>query len=183
MKFTLRKKILALLGSEYSILDEKGNLVAYAKQKAFKLKEEINIFEDTTMTDPLIKINARNIIDFHATYDVIDGETNEKLGSFQRQGVKSMFRDEWHVLDVDDKQIGIVQEESGTLAFLRRFITNLIPQRFDLRIGEEDAGGFEQAFNLFRYVLEIDVNEKLLDRRMAFAMAVLLGVIEGRQSN
>jgi len=179
--YTLKKKFLSLMGSEFSIIDSKGEIQAYAKQKAFKLKEEINIFKDKAMKTPYLQIKARNIIDFQATYDISDISTNELLGALQRQGVKSMFRDEWHIINTEGKQIGIIQEESKLLAFFRRFISNIIPQKFDLRIGEVDAGGFQQAFNPILFSMEIDVNEELLDKRIAFAAAVMLGAVEGRQ--
>lgn len=181
MKYTLRRKILTLLGKEFSILDENGELVAYAKQKAFKLREEMHIFADREMKTPLVTIKARNIIDFSATYDITDAVTGEILGAMRRQGFRSMFRDEWRILSPGDNEVGVIQEESGALAIVRRLLTNIVPQRFDLRIGDKDAGGFQQQFNLLRYVLEIEVDESLLDRRMAFASAVLLGAVEGRQ--
>lgn len=181
MKYTLTRKILVLLGKEFRITDEQGIEVAYAKQKAFKLREELTIFSNSTMTEELVKIKARNILDFGATYDITDSKTGEKLGALRRMGIKSMFRDEWRILTAGDNEVGYIQEESGWMAFVRRFVTNLIPQRYDLRIGGTDAGGFEQVFSFIRYILEIDCNESLLDKRIAFAAAVLLGAIEGRQ--
>lgn len=181
MKYTLKRKIFVLLGKEFSIYDNEGKLVGYAKQKAFKLREELHIYSDNTMTVPLISMKARNIFDFGATYDIKDAVTGELLGSLRRMGVRSLFRDEWKILSNGDNEIGIIQEESGVLALVRRFLTNLVPQKFDLRIGGEDAGGFHQQFNIFQYILEIDVNEELLDKRLAFSAAVLLGAVEGRQ--
>ena len=181
MKYTLKRKFLVLLGKEFSISDEQGNLVGYAKQKAFKLREELNVYKDSSMKEPLISMKARNILDFGATYDIKDSVTGEQLGALRRMGIRSMFRDEWRILSNGDNEIGIIQEESGLLAFIRRFLSNLVPQRFDLRVGNDDAGGFQQTFNPFLYILEIDVNEQLLDKRLAFAAAVLIGAIEGRQ--
>lgn len=181
MKYTLKRKFFVLLGKEFSIVDENEKVLAYAKQKAFKLREEIHIYTDQTMTVPLLTIKARNIFDFGATFDVTDTKTGELLGALRRKGLRSMFRDEWHILTPGDNEIGIIQEESSLMAFVRRFLTNLVPQRFDLRVGGTDAGGFQQRFNLFMYILDVDVNETLLDKRIAFAAAVLLGAIEGRQ--
>jgi hypothetical protein len=181
MKYLLKKKFWALLGGEFVITNEQQEVVAFAKQKAFKLREEILVTTDIEKTQPLFSIKARNIIDFHGTYDIVDAQTGAFLGALRRKGFHSMIRDEWEVLAEGDRVIGIVKEESGALALVRRFLTNIIPQRYDLRIGEVDAGGFTQQFNLFLYNLEIDVDESLLDRRVAFATAILLGAIEGKQ--
>jgi len=181
MKYTLKRKFFVLLGKEFSILNESGALVAYAKQKAFKLREELHIFEDSTMKTPLLTMKARNILDFGATFDIIDDRSGKIIGALRRMGVRSIFRDEWRILSPGDMEIGIIQEESSTLAFIRRFLTNLVPQNYDVRVGAQDVGQFKQQFNLFQYILDIEVNEELLDKRMAFAAAVLLGAIEGRQ--
>ena len=181
MKYILKRKFFVLLGKEFTITDENNVLVAYAVQKAFKLKEELVIYADKEKTQPLVAMKARNILDFGATYDITDAVTGENLGAIRRMGLRSMFRDEWHILSTADQDIGIIQEESGYLAFIRRFVTNLVPQKYDLRIGEIDGGGFQQKFNLLQYEMEIDVNEALLDKRMAFSAGVLLGAVEGRQ--
>jgi len=181
MKYTLQRKFFVLLGKEFTILDEAGLVVGYAKQKAFKLREEIHIYADSTMQTPLISMKARNILDFGATFDIVDAVSGQSLGALRRMGIHSMFRDEWRILSPGDVEIGIIQEESGALAIIRRFLTNLIPQNYDVRIGEQDAGQLKQQFNFFRYVLDFEINEQLLDRRVAFAAAVLLGAIEGRQ--
>lgn len=181
MKYTLKRKFFVLLGKEFSILDSAGQLVGYAKQKAFKLREEIHIFADAEMKTPLVSMKARNILDFGATFDVVDDQTGQLLGALRRMGMRSLFRDEWRVLSPGGAELGVIQEESKLLAFVRRFMTNLVPQNYDLRIGDQDAGQFKQQFNLFQYTLDIEVNEELLSRKMAFAAAVLLGAIEGRQ--
>ncbi|PIY17094.1 hypothetical protein CO112_03955 [Candidatus Dojkabacteria bacterium CG_4_9_14_3_um_filter_150_Dojkabacteria_WS6_41_13] len=181
MKYTLTRKFFVLLGKEFSITDEQGVLVGYAKQKAFKLREELTIFSDREMKTPLVSMKARNILDFGATYDVHDEISGQTLGSFRRMGARSLFRDEWRIYAPNSEEIGIIQEESKILAFVRRFMTNIIPQNYDLRIGAEDAGGFKQRFNLIKYVLDFEVNEQLLNKYLAFAAAVLLGAIEGRQ--
>lgn len=181
MKYTLRRKFFVLLGKEFSITSEDGSLVGYAKQKAFKLREELTIFVDQAMTKPLVSIKARNIIDFNAIYDVVDAENGQNLGAIRRMGFRSMIRDEWHIYSPGDNELAIVQEESGALALVRRLLTNLVPQRFDIRVGTQDAGGFQQQFNPFRYVMDIEVNETLIDKRVAFACAVLLAAVEGRQ--
>lgn len=180
MKYLLKRKFFTLLGKEFTIYDDKDEVVAYAKQKAFKLKEEIQIYTNSTKSHLLASIKSRNIWDFGATYDVRD-DNGELLGAFRRLGVRSMFRDEWKILTPGDNEIGVIQEESSALALVRRLLTNIVPQKFDLRIGGSDIGGFQQQFNLLRYQLEIDVDETFLDKRMAFAAAVLIGAIEGRQ--
>jgi uncharacterized protein YxjI len=56
-------KILAIASQIY-IRDSSGNLLAYVKQKLFKLKEDINVFGDEGQTQLLYNIKADRVLDF-----------------------------------------------------------------------------------------------------------------------
>jgi hypothetical protein len=97
-----------------------------------------------------------------------------------------MVQDEWQVLDPSDQQIGILHEDSMALALLRRLLLGaLLPQNYDLLMGETRVADLRQRFNLFRYDLEIDCSmdtNHRLDRRLAIAAGILLATVEGKQS-
>ena len=98
--------------------------------------------------------------------------------------MKSIFKDEWLVLDNNNNEIGKIKEDNGGLAFLRRFITSLIPQTYYCFVGEYRAIKIKQKFNPFLYKIDIDFSSdtsNLLDRRLGISAAILLGAIEGRQ--
>ena len=110
-QYVIRRKVLKIFGAAFHIYDMAGNLAFYSKQKAFKLKEDIRIYGDQAMTSELLCIRARGVIDFGMTYDVIDSTTQQVVGSLKRKGLKSLFRDSWVILDVNDQEIGTMQEE------------------------------------------------------------------------
>jgi uncharacterized protein YxjI len=182
--YLVRKKLFSLLGSKFHIYDPDGNLVFYSKMKPLRLRENIRLYTGEDMRNEVLSIKARNIIDFSATYDVIDARINEKVGALKRRGFKSVLKDEWIFLDNEDREIGFIKEDSRLFAFLRRFITNIIPQEFHGYVKGTPVCTFKQHFNPF--VLKIsadfsgDVNG-LLDKRLGIAAAVLLCGIEGRQ--
>lgn len=183
-KYTIRREIFTI-GGKFRIYNQEGELALYCKQKAFKLKEDIRLFSDESMTEEIITISARNVIDFQAAYDVIDTIENVKVGALQRKGMKSIFRDEWVILDEYDHEIGIIKEDSGGMAFLRRFLSNLIPQNFDAIVGGEKVVDLKQHFNPFIYKMDIDFSfdrNNVLDRRLGVAAGVLIAAIEGRQN-
>lgn len=183
-QYVLKKQVLALTGTVriYNPLDQ---LVLFSQQKIFKLKEDIRIYADETKNRELLNIQARQIIDFSAYYDVIDSQYSTKVGGLRRKGFRSILQDEWEVFDPQEKPLGILKEDSLRQALLRRFLLGiLIPQNYDLNIGDERVADYKQRFQLFRYVLDIDfqmdTGEKL-DHRLGIAAAVLLATIEGRQ--
>jgi hypothetical protein len=183
--YEVSRKLFVLLGKEFRFLDGAGNLIAYSKQKAFKLKEDIRIYTDDTMTQELITIKARNIIDFSATYDVFDGITQQRIGSLKRAGLKSaMMQDEWAIKGTGDENLGQIREESWLLGLVRRNITNLIPQTYDIEFQGTWVGQAKQSWNLFFPKLRVNINQdpqRRLDRRLIAAGIVLVMAIEGKQ--
>jgi hypothetical protein len=184
-RYLVRRKILKLLGAAFHIYDSDGNLAFYSKQKAFKLKEDIRVYTDENMRIEVLTIQARSVIDFSAVYDVFDPINKVKVGSLKRKGMKSILKDEWIVMDVDDREIGLIQEDSTLLALVRRFLTNLIPQKYYGRVNGNTVCLFKQNFNPFVIKIDLDFSmdaQGLLDRRLGIAGAILLCAIEGKQS-
>jgi hypothetical protein len=108
-----------------------------------------------------------------------------KVGALRRKGLQSILRDEWEVLDVNDTVIGSLFEDSMGLALLRRFLTGLVPQNYDLLVNGVRVADYKQNFNPFTYELNIDFSMDTagqLDRRLGIAAGILLAAIEGRQS-
>lgn len=186
--YLIRRKVLKIFGSAFHIYDDQGNVVIYSKLKAFKLKENIRLFTDESMSTELLTINARSIIDFSATYDVYDPFTGETVGSVRRRGLSSIFRDEWVVMDPDDTEICTIKEDSMVKALVRRFIefaAPFMPQKYHGRVGDREVCTFQQHFNPFVMKINLDFaadHDDLLDRRLGLAAAVLLCAIEGKQN-
>ncbi len=184
-QFIFHKKFLKLAGGEFRVLDSKERLVLFSQQKAFKLREDIRVYSDETKSTEVLSITTQKIIDFSAAYEVVDSTNGETVGSLRRKGLKSILKDEWEILDPQGQVVGHVKEDSALLATLRRFLTNLIPQRYELVLQGSTVGSFHQHFNPFVYRATMDLSAdpgRLLDRRLAVAAGILLMAIEGRQN-
>jgi hypothetical protein len=183
VEFTIRRKVLTLLGAKFHIYDADEKLIGFCKQKAFKLKEDIRLYTDESMAEERLVIRARNVIDFSAAYDVVDSKRDKKVGALQRRGFKSMLRDEWVVLDESDGELGTVKEDSMGMALVRRFVLNILPQKFTLtdRDGNELAR-FRTHFNPFVHRMTVTVFPGTpINPYLILAGGVLLVAIEGRQ--
>lgn len=182
-QYLLKRQVFALTG-KFRVFDTAGRLLLFSEQKMFKLREDIRVYADEAKTQEVLAIKARQIVDFSAAYDVIDSSTGQKVGAMRRKGLKSILRDEWEVLDVNDNVRGVLVEDSMGLALLRRFLTNLVPQNYDMLFGETRVGDFKQNFNPFTYELNIDFSMDTagqVDRRLGIAAGILLAAVEGRQ--
>ena len=182
-RYLLKRQLLKLVGASFNLYDPGGTQVLQANQKGFKLKEDIRILGGPGLQQELVGIFARQIMDFSAAYDIVDLTTNTKIGAMRRKGLSSLVRDEWLVLDPWDREIGKVIEDSLALALVRRLLSNLVPQNYDLLLGSSRAVDLKQNFNPFSYHLNVifEVPSAQFDRRMGVAAAVLLAAIEGRQ--
>ncbi|MFN2149323.1 MAG: hypothetical protein ACK2T2_13115 [Anaerolineales bacterium] len=184
--YELKRQVLALTG-KIRIYGPDGALNLYSEQKMFRLREDIRVYEDETKIHELLWIQARQVIDFAAAYDVIDSTMSQKIGVLRRKGWRSLTLDTWEILDAFDRPIGMLHEDSLGRALLRRLLLGtLLPQQYDLLLNDgSSAGTFRQHFNLFRYELALDFRAAVegLDRRLGLAAAILLAIIEGKQKN
>ena len=70
------------------------------------------------------------------------------------------------------------------MALVRRYLANIIPQKFNITIGDQPVGIAKQTWNPFLPQMRVDFSAdtgKKLDRRLGLAAVVLLQVIEGKQ--
>jgi hypothetical protein len=185
--YTVRRKVFKLFGNAFHVYDAQGRLLFYSKQKAFKLREDIRLYTGEDMQTEVLHIQARQIIDFSAAYDVYDSMGRQKVGALKRKGWKSLVRDEWILMDASDREIGVVKEDSTGLALLRRFVDAVsffFPQKFHVEVAGRPVCLIKQHFNPFVYKLTLDFSantQGLLDPRMGIAAGLLLAAIEGRQ--
>jgi hypothetical protein len=185
--FMARRKIFKFFGGAFFLHSDDGRLLAYSKQKAFKLKEDIRVYADEAMSQELLYIQADRVIDFAAAYKVTDSQTGDHVGSLRRKGWSSIFRDYWEILDPEGTVRGSVKEDSGWKAALRRMVdwaSLFLPQKFFLTVDGHTVGTMQQNHNIFAPKFAVDLshdNQGLLPRPLAIATVVLLLAIEGRQ--
>jgi uncharacterized protein YxjI len=184
--YLVRRKVLKLFGGAFHVYDPTGQVVLFANMKAFKLKEDIRLYEGEDMQTELLLITARRVLDISSEYDVTDSQTGQKVGVLKRKGLKSMVRDEWILMDSMDQTIGTIREDSTAMALIRRFIpfANLIPQQYNGEIRGVPVCTFKQNVNPFVMKIAIDFSadvNRLLDRRLGLTAAILLCAIEGKQ--
>jgi len=182
--YLVRKKVMKVFGGAFHIYDPDGRVAFYSKQKAFKLKEDIRVYTGEDMRTEILLIQARQALDVSAAYDVIDSASGQKIGALKRKGLKSVIKDEWIFMDVNDREVGRIKEDTLFWALVRRFITNIFPQTYIGSFNGARVCTFKQNFNPFVMKIKLDFTpdtQGLLDRRLGIAAAVLLCAIEGKE--
>ena len=181
--YRIRKKVLTV-GNKYWIEDQAGRLLGFSKQKLFKLKEDIRIYTDESMSQELFRIQQQQIMDIWATFAVIDSATNAVLGYIKRKALASTFvRDEWEVYNAYNQLIGGIYEGTG-LGLARKYLPGggLIPEEMTLVLQGQPVARIKQKFKIIGDIWELNcVNvPREFDRRVLLGGLLLMGMIERR---
>ncbi|MER6999804.1 hypothetical protein [Streptomyces sp. NPDC000410] len=188
-EFLLAQKITPLV-NRYVITDlSGGDVVAFAEQKRMKLKEQVTLWTGEDRAEVLVGFQARQIIDFGATYDVT-GPDGAPIGNFRKDGKASLLRSTWHLAQGDGPSVR-GRERSLGIALARRAVEladAVLPipvpvpfvYHFDFaRDGGEPVMSMERKWGLRdRYAVRIQ--DPGLDRRLALSMAVAMDALQSR---
>ena len=98
------------LAQQATLTDAGGNSIAYARQKIFKLKEELEVFEDKTKSKRVCTIKANKVIDFSAAYTFFT-ENEQSFGSIQRKGIRSIWKATYLLNQASGNQYATIKEE------------------------------------------------------------------------
>ena len=176
-----------------------GELMVFCRQKPVALKEDLRLFADEGMTDEILRIKARRVVDIGGRYlvSIPDGTT---IGALERRAKASLLRTTWAIRGADDAELAIIQEHSVGVAILRRvqnvlqvipFIGSVlavvfdlipIPYHFDILHGDTLIGRHTRKYGIRdRYRLQLDGDpQRLIDRRLVVAMAIALDALQSR---
>lgn len=101
------------LAPQITVCDSGGNCICYVKQKLFKLKEAVEVFTDPGKTSLLCNINADRILDFSAAYSFSHAD-GAPLGAMRRQGMKSIWRASYEIMNGETPDMTIREENPWT---------------------------------------------------------------------
>lgn len=108
---------LTTLSSDFTITDSNENSLAYVRQKMFKLKEDVVVFNNESKSQENFRIRANQWIDFNASYAITDS-FGKNLGKIARKGMRSIWKATYNIFDQNDTQKYKVQEENAWVKVL-----------------------------------------------------------------
>ena len=181
--YRIRKKTLTV-GNKYWIEDYNGNVLGFSKQKLFKLKEDIRIYSDESMSQELFRIGQQQIMDVWGNFAVVDASTNTHLGYIKRKALMSGFiKDEWEIYNAANQQIGRIYESTGR-GLARKYtpfgVGKLIPEKTTLELYGRPVAEINQKFKIIGDIWELNCQyvPPELDRRILLSCILLMGMIE-----
>ncbi|WP_312764781.1 hypothetical protein [Epilithonimonas sp.] len=113
---------ITTLASDFNITDRNGNYVAYVRQKMFKLKEDVIVFNDESKSKELFNIKANQWIDFNASYMMTDLVNGKRFGRLARKGMRSIWKSRYDIIDENDQPKYQINEDNGWIKVVDSFI-------------------------------------------------------------
>lgn len=175
-----------------------GALIAFCRQKPFALKEDLLIYADETMSQEILRIKARRVVDIGGRY-IVTTPDGAAIGALQRRARASLLLTTWVLVGADDQELAVVRESSVPVAVFRR-VQNLlqaipliggivslaldlipIPYHFDIQQGEAVIGRHSRKTGIRdRYRLQVDDPQRTIDRRLLIALGIGLDALQSR---
>jgi len=180
--YRIRKKVVTV-GNKYWIEDFNGNLLGFCKQKILKLKEDIRIYTDESLSQELFCIKQKQILDAFGNFGVIDSHTGALLGSIKREWLSSAFaKDKWEIFNPNNQLIGKIEETSTGSALARKYLPGggLVPEKMTLELNGVPVAEINQSFKIVGDIWEMICKQipQEFDRRVLLATMLLMGTIE-----
>lgn len=110
---SIRFKVFAV-SAQISVTDAEGREILFVKRKAFKLKEHIEVFRDSTMSELLYDIHADRVLDFNSEFNITEISTNRSLGVVGREGMRSIWRSRYYATTASGTEYSITEENPFT---------------------------------------------------------------------
>jgi hypothetical protein len=169
------------------------------QMKAFRLRNNITLFGDSSQQQPIINIKARQVIALNYIFDVADAATGQQIFSLERKGLRSAFvRDHWRLLDTGGNQFGEIIETSSTLAIMRRWLSAVsdlaglvfafVPETYTIQTtsGQPQLIGYViHQKNPFIVKMSLDTSQatQKFDPRISIASCILLSIRDASKNS
>lgn len=101
---------LATLGQRITATDSTGEVIMFIKQKMFRLKEKVEVYDEPKNGNLMFTIEADRVIDFSANYSFTDASGNG-WGAIRRKGMRSMWSAHYEIMQ-DGGIDMVISEES-----------------------------------------------------------------------
>ena len=113
---------ITTLSSDFNITDRHGNYVAYVREKMFKLKEDVIVFNDESKSQELFRIKADRWLDFNASYSMTDLSTHKNFGRLARKGMRSIWKTQYDIIDGNEKIKFQINEDNAWIKIWDSFV-------------------------------------------------------------
>jgi len=159
-------------GDQHEIYED-GELVLYSKIDNSEIRNDL-LFVDKEEKTKLV-VTSHPKLDVPVSYSIIDKETEETIGGLRKEG--GTIKQEWKLIDGNNTIIATVKEDHLSLSLARRFLTTLIPFKYDVVSKKEEKIADIDGEIKLRDIYNINICGDI-DPRLIVPAAVIIDSIE-----
>lgn len=100
---------ISTIANDFVATDNNGSVIAYVRQKMFKLVDHVEVFTNESKSQVKYNIRANKWLDFSATYTFQDA-FNNVIGRVARKGWNSAWKAHYNIFNANDVQEYMIQE-------------------------------------------------------------------------
>jgi hypothetical protein len=116
-------KILAF-GPQVFIRNASEQEIFYVHQKAFKLKEDVAVYSNSSKSSQVYRIQADRILDISAEYSFSDAG-GSLIGKIKREGMKSLWKASYIVMDGAGQMTHHVKEDNPWIKVIDSVVSSI----------------------------------------------------------
>jgi hypothetical protein len=176
--YTIKRKFWSFFERVFRVWTGDGQLIMYIEHPIFRLREEFMVYEDEAQTRPLLRVKSKQMIAINFAYEMTDARTGRGLGTVRKQGLRSIVRDKFILLDASEREIGYAEEQGASL--LRRFFPWLT-SKHAIFVNGQQVAYIRQVFRFFTKEFRVDLEPSELDPTFVLAVALLALIAEARR--
>jgi uncharacterized protein YxjI len=176
--YVIKRKFWSFLERVFRVWTGDGQLIMYIKHPILRLREEFIVYEDEAQTRPLLRVKSKQLIAINFAYEITDVTTGRVFGTVRKQGLRSILRDRFVLLDPEEKEIGYAEEQGASV--LRRLFPWLTSKHAIFANGGQVAF-IRQVFRFFTKEFTVELRPSELDPKFVLAVALLALMAEARR--
>ena len=187
-RFHISQRFTALV-NRFDLYNDTNELIGFAEQKRFNLREQISVWRSEAKDQVLFSIAAEKVFDIRGKYLVLDG-SGETVGYLRKRFVESLLRSTWGVYDLSDTLLYEAKEKNVVVAIIRRLggfvpivgeLLEQLPFGFDLEKDGRTVGYHRRLRGIRdKYEIAVDDELKATDKRVLLALGLLLDILQQR---
>jgi hypothetical protein len=197
-RFLVNQKHRSWMKSKYYVFDEAGGPLFYVERPVKPLRRsDITIYHDDTRSAAALTIRQdHGYAALRRQYTLIGSDSGDAIAHYDRDNIRSLFRRAWTISSPDGTVVAGAREDTAWIAAIRRIfewipyvsiLAGFVRTNFRLHVVgdggvETRVGAFNRKFSIGdKYALDLtDDPQRLLDRRIAVALGILLDTGEAR---
>ena len=116
---------ITTISSDFNITDKNGNYVAYVREKIFKLKDDVIVYNNESKSQELFRIKANQWIDFNASFSITDLVNGRNFGKLARRGMRSIWKAQYDIIDENDQTKYQINEDNAWIKVFDGMISEI----------------------------------------------------------